>query len=163
MTWFDYAVLAIIGLSVLLSIIHGFVRELLALASWVMAFVAAQTYVTAVATLLPAAISGPSLRLLAAFMIVFLVVLLAMTLLASAVSRLVRRAGLGMVDRTLGAAFGMVRGLAIVMLAVLLAGMTTLPKQPEWRDAMLSAPLEALANVIKVRLPNDLSKHINYE
>jgi membrane protein required for colicin V production len=91
------------------------------------------------------------------------VVLLAMTLLASAVSRLVKRAGLGMVDRTLGAAFGMVRGLAIVMLAVLLAGMTTLPKQPEWQHAMLSAPLEALANVIKVWLPNDFSKHINYE
>ena len=163
MTWFDYAVLAIIGISVLLSIIHGFVRELLALASWVMAFVAAQTYVTAVAPLLPAAIPGPSLRLLAAFMIIFLVVLLAMTLLASAVSRLVKRAGLGMVDRTLGAAFGMVRGLAIVMLAVLLAGLTTLPKQPAWRHAMLSAPLEALANVIKVWLPNDLSKHINYE
>ena len=114
-------------------------------------------------TLLPAAIPGPSLRLLAAFMIIFLVVLLAMTLLASAVSRLVKRAGLGMVDRTLGAAFGMVRGLAIVMLAVLLAGMTTLPKQPEWQHAMLSAPLEALANVIKVWLPNDFSKHINYE
>jgi membrane protein required for colicin V production len=163
MTWFDYAVLAIIGLSVLLSIIHGFVRELLALASWVMAFVAAQSYVTAVAPLLPAAIPGSSLRLLAAFMIVFLVVLLAMTLLASAVSRLVKRAGLGVVDRTLGAAFGMVRGLAIVMLAVLLAGLTTLPKQPAWRHAILSAPLEVLANVIKVWLPYDLSKHINYE
>jgi membrane protein required for colicin V production len=163
MTWFDYAVLAIIGLSVLVSIIHGFVRELLALASWVMAFVAAQAYVTAVAPLLPAAIPGPSLRLLAAFVIIFLVVLLAMTLLASAVSRLVKRAGLGMVDRTLGAAFGMVRGLAIVMLAVLLAGMTTLPKQLAWRHALLSAPLESLANVIKVWLPGDLSKQINYE
>ena len=62
----------------------------------------------------------------------------------------------------LGAAFGLVRGLAIVMLAVLLAGMTALPKQPAWRDAMLSAPLEALAGVIKVWLPDDLSKHINY-
>jgi membrane protein required for colicin V production len=163
MTWFDYAVLAIIGLSVLFSIIHGFVRELLALASWVTAFVAAQAYVTAVAPLLPAAIPGQSLRLLAAFIIIFLLVLLAMTLLAIAVSSLVRRAGLGMVDRALGAAFGMVRGLAIVMVAVLLAGMTTLPKQLAWRHAMLSAPLEALANVIKVWLPDDLSKHINYE
>lgn len=163
MTWFDYAVLAIIGLSVLLSIIHGFVRELLALASWVTAFVAAQAYVTAVAPLLPAAIPGPSLRLLAAFMIIFLVVLLAMVLLASAVSKLVKHAGLGMVDRMLGAAFGTLRGLAIVMLAVLLAGMTTLPKQPAWRYAMLSAPLETLADMIKVWLPNDLSKHINYE
>jgi membrane protein required for colicin V production len=163
MTWFDYAVLAIVGLSVLLSIIHGLVRELLALASWVVAFVAAQSYVTAVAPLLPEAIPGSSLRFLVAFLILFLVVLLAMTLLASAVSKLVKHAGLGAVDRTLGAVFGMVRGLAIVMLAVLLAGMTALPKQPEWRNAVLSPPLEALANVIKVWLPNELSKQINYE
>ncbi len=162
MTWFDYAVLAIIGISVLLSIIHGLVRELLALASWLMAFVAAQTYVSAIAPLLPEAIPGESLRFLVAFLIVFVLVLLAMTLLASALSKLVRVAGLGIVDRMLGAAFGLVRGLAIVMLAVLLAGMTALPKQPAWRDAMLSAPLEALAGVIKVWLPDDLSKHINY-
>ena len=94
MTWFDYAVLAIIGISVLLSIIHGLVRELLALASWLMAFVAAQTYVSAIAPLLPEAIPGESLRFLVAFLIVFVLVLLAMTLLASALSKLVRVGGL---------------------------------------------------------------------
>ena len=38
MTLFDYAVLTIIGVSVLLSVIRGFVREVLALASWIIAF-----------------------------------------------------------------------------------------------------------------------------
>jgi len=163
MTWFDYAVLAIIGISILLSIVHGLVRELLALASWIAAFLVAQIFATAVAPLLPAAIPSESLRLLAAFLIVFLVVLLLMTLLAIAVSGLLKKAGLGLIDRTLGAVFGLVRGLAIVTVAVLLAGLTTVPRQPVWRHAMLSAPLEALANVVKVWLPYDLSKHINYE
>jgi membrane protein required for colicin V production len=163
MTWFDYAVLAIIGISVLLSVIHGLVRELLALASWIVAFLIAQTYATGVAPLLPAAIPGQSLRLLAAFLSVFLTALLVLTLAAIAVSSFVKRAGLGLIDRVLGAVFGLVRGLAIVMVVVLLAGLTVLPHQPAWRNAMSSAPLEALANVIKVWLPYDLSKHINYE
>ena len=163
MTWFDYAVLTIIGISVLLSIIHGFVRELLALASWIVAFIAAQMYAADIAPLLPAAIPGPSLRLLAAFLAVFLMVLLVMTLAAIAASSLIRSAGLGVADRVLGAVFGLVRGLAMVMVVVVLAGLTTLPRQPVWRNAMFSAPLEALANVIKVWLPYDLSKHINYE
>ena len=51
----------------------------------------------------------------------------------------------------------------MVMVVVLLAGLTALPKQPVWRQAMFSPPLEALANVIKVWLPNDISKHINYD
>ncbi len=162
MTWFDYAVLAIIGISVLLSIIHGFVRELLALASWIIAFLVAQSFAAGIAPWLPAALSNQSLRLLAAFVAIFLVVLIAMTLLAIIISRLVKSVGLGGVDRLFGAVFGLLRGLVIVMVAVLLAGLTALPKQPAWQHATFSAPLEALANAIKVWLPYDLSKHINY-
>lgn len=162
MTWFDYAVLAIVGISVLLSILHGFVRELLALASWIIAFLVAQLCAADAALLLPAAMSSEPLRLLVAFLAVFLTVLLAATLLSNVLSRLFKRAGLGAVDRILGAGFGLVRGFAIVMVVVLLAGLTALPQQPVWREAMLSAPLEALANAIKVWLPYDLSPYIKY-
>lgn len=163
MTWIDYAVLAIIGISVLLSIIHGLARELMALASWITAFIVAQIYAVDVAPLLPAAVSNQSLRLLVAFLSMFLTVLLVMTLLAIVISRLIKSAGLGLVDRALGAVFGLVRGLVIVIIVVLLAGLTALPRQHAWRQAMLSAPLVALANVIKFWLPYGLSKHINYD
>jgi membrane protein required for colicin V production len=162
MTWFDYAVIGIVGVSILFSIIHGLVRELLSLASWVVAFLVAEIYATQVAPLLPAAIAHPSVRLLVGFLSVFLVVLVMMSLLAMALSRLIKSAGLGFADRALGAVFGLVRGLAIVMLAVLLAGLTGLPRQPAWRHAMMSAPLVILANLVKVWLPYDLAKHINY-
>src|SRR3990172_875312 len=159
MTGFDYAVLAIVGISVLLSIIHGFVRELLALASWIVAFLAAQNYAADFSPLLPAAVTSGPVRILVAFLSIFLVVLLAMTLAANLLSRLFRAAGLGLADRALGAVFGLLRGFAIVMVVVLLAGLTALPRQPVWREAMLSAPLEALAGAIKIWLPYDLSKH----
>jgi membrane protein required for colicin V production len=162
MTWFDYAVIAIVGISILLSIIHGLLRELLSLASWVVAFMVAQIFAVDVAHLLPAALAQPSLRLLAGFLSVFVVVLVAMALLAMALSGLIKSAGLGFADRALGAVFGLVRGLAIVMVAVLLAGLTGLPRQPEWRHAMMSAPLVTLANLVKLWLPDDLAKHINY-
>jgi membrane protein required for colicin V production len=163
MTWIDYAVLTIVGISVLLSVLHGFVRELLALAAWITAFVVAQLFAVDMAAMLPRVLSNPSLRVLVGFLCVFLVVLLTMTLIAILVSKLIRSAGLGAVDRMLGALFGMVRGLVIVMVAVLLAGLTSLPRQPAWRHAMVSAPLVALAKVIKGWLPYELSKHINYE
>lgn len=162
MNWIDYAVLSIVGISILLSVMHGFVRELLSLAGWVVAFLVAQFYAADVAPMLPAAIANDSLRMLAAFLIVFLSVLLAVTLLAVALSSLIKRAGLGATDRLLGAVFGFVRGIAVVTVVVLLAGLTSLPDTPAWRQAMSSAPLEALAKTIKVWLPYDLSKHINY-
>ncbi len=162
MTWIDYAVIAIIGISILLSIIHGLVREILSLASWVVAFVVAQLYATDAASLLPAAFANPSLRLFGGFLAVFLAVLVVMTLLAIAVSGLIKTAGLGFADRALGAVFGLVRGVAIVMIAVLLAGLTALPRQTAWRHAMFNEPLVILANWVKVWLPDDMAKHINY-
>ena len=162
MTWIDYAVIAIVGVSILLSVIHGLVREILSLASWVVAFVVAQMYATEAASLVPVALTNPSLRLFAGFLAVFLTVLVAMTLLAIAVSGLIKTAGLGFADRALGAVFGFVRGLAIVMIAVLLAGLTALPRQTAWRHAMFNEPLVILANWVKVWLPDDMAKHINY-
>src|SRR5690606_8185055 len=99
MTSFDYAVLIIIGLSVLLSMMRGFVREILALASWVVAFFVAKAYVKDVAPLLPEAIPNESLRYLAAFLVLFLVTLLVCSLLAVALSQLFKHVGLSWLDR----------------------------------------------------------------
>lgn len=162
MTWIDYTIIAIVGISVLLSVIHGLVREIMSLVAWVAAFVVAQLYAGDAATLFPAALDNPSLRLFAGFVAVFVIVLIAMTLLAIAISSLVKTAGLGFADRALGAMFGLVRGLAIVLVAVLLAGLTALPRQSEWRDAVFTGPLVSLANWVKVWLPQDMSKRINY-
>lgn len=162
MTVFDYAVLAIIGLSILLSVIRGLVREILALLAWVAAFVAANLFGGTLAELLPAAIPTMELRLLAGFVSIFFVVLLLMGLLAIILSKLVKSAGLSVEDRILGSVFGLMRGAMIVMVLVLLAGLTALPKEQVWRNAVLSPPLEMLAMSLKTWLPGDLSRRITY-
>lgn len=163
MTVFDYTVLLIVGLSILLSVMRGAVREILALASWVAAFLVANTYGVWLAAQLPAAIPGEPLKLLAAFVILFLVVLLLMSLFSIALSELVKTVGLGTFDRGVGAIFGFARGLLIVLVLVLLSGLTSLPHQPLWRDAMFSAPLEALTMKARVWLPDDFAKRLSYE
>ena len=84
MTAFDYGVLLIIGLSILLSVLRGLVREVLALLSWVAALWVARVYTMEFAPMLPDTIPTLSLRYLAAFIILFLLVLLFMTLLTIA-------------------------------------------------------------------------------
>lgn len=162
MTVFDYAVLFIVGLSILLSVIRGLVREILALLAWVVAFVAANLFGGKLAALLPAEIPGEELRLLAGFVGIFFVVLLLMSLMAMAVSSLVKNAGLGFEDRMLGGLFGLARGALIVLVLVLLAGLTALPKEPVWRNALFSPPLEALAMSAKNWLPGDLARRVTY-
>ena len=162
MTWIDYAVLAIIGVSVLLSVIHGFVRELMSLTGWIAAFFVAQYFAADVAAFLPAAVPHETLRVLVAFLAVFVMVLIASILLAIVLSGLIKRAGLAPADRALGAVFGFVRGVAIVVIATLVAGLTSLPSTPAWRQSFSAGPLEMLARTIQGWLPYDLSKHIHY-
>ena len=163
MTLFDLVVVVIVGLSVLLSLIRGLVREVLALAAWVVAFLAANVLAGEVAPWLPEAIPTEALRLLAGFLIVFLVVLIAVSALAILASKLVKSAGLGLEDRLLGGVFGLARGMLVVMILVLLAGLTALPRQPVWRNAVLSDPLVAFAGSIKTWLPAELAQRITYE
>lgn len=163
MTLFDYAVLAIVGASVLLSVIRGFVREVLALASWVIAFAAASMLSGMVAVWLTGVIENESWRALAAFAAVFLVTLILMSLIALAVSKLMRKAGLGLEDRLLGGFFGFARGILIVVVLVLLGGLTSAPRFPAWSDAMLSPPLEALAGKLRPWLPQVVSSNLSYD
>lgn len=163
MTVFDYAVFGVIGISVLLSMLRGFLRETLALAGWVAAFFIAKQYTLQLAPLLPQAIPSEQLRLLAAFLVLFLTTLLVCSLLAIALAEAFKKVGLGALDRWLGALFGLARGIIIVSVMVLLAGLTSLPREASWRNAMFSASLEALVVSALPWLPQGIAKHIKYD
>lgn len=163
MTVFDYAVLVIIGISVLISLMRGAVREILSLAGWILAFYIARTYASLVVPLLPYGIPTEKLKMLAAFLVLFLAVLLVTSLLSIALSGLLKEVGLGWLNRLLGGVFGLLRGVLIVTVLVLLAGMTQLPKDERWTNAMFSAPLEALAKTVLIWLPKSISQHVSYE
>lgn len=162
MTIVDIIVLAILGISVAFGAWRGLVREVLALVAWVAAFLIANLLAPDAAKLLPRAMANEELRLLVSFVVVFIAALVGLSVLAILASKLVRIIGLGPSDRVVGGIFGLVRGLLVVMILVLLAGLTTVPRQPMWRNAILSAPLEAFAGYIKAWLPSDLSKRIRY-
>lgn len=160
---FDYVVLGVIGISILLGLMRGFVRESLGLAGWLIALFAAKSYGVQAAAYLPDSIPSDSLRMLAGFLVVFLGALLVTSLLAVGVSEVVKKIGLGMVDRGLGLLFGGARGLLIVGVMVLLGGMTSLPQRQEWRNATFSAPLEAMVLAASPWLPTDMTKHLKFD
>lgn len=163
MTLFDYGVLLIVGVSVLISVVRGLVRELLALAGWVVAFVVANLASGTVSEWLPGTLGSPSLRVLGAFVFLFVATLILMSFAGMAAKRFIHGAGLSAEDRILGGVFGFARGMLLVMVLVLLAGLTGIPREPVWNNAMLSAPLEALAMFVKPWLPPYLSQRITYD
>ncbi|MDZ4141251.1 MAG: CvpA family protein [Methylotenera sp.] len=163
MTSFDYLVLIIVGISIVLSVMRGLLAEVLSILGWVAAFFVAKTYASEVVPMMPVDIPTESLRILAAFLVLFFATLLVATLLSIALTAIFKKFGLGWLNRLLGAAFGLVRGLLIVCILVFLAGLTNVPKDERWRNAMFSAPIEALVISLLPWIPANIAKHIKYE
>jgi membrane protein required for colicin V production len=161
MTWFDLAVVVIVGLSVLLAVFRGVVREITALAGWAAALVLSGLFAQELAQWLPAGLSHV-LRTVIAYLVIFLGVLLLSGTIGLLLAKLFYAAGLGFTDRAVGALFGLVRGAAIVFIGAMLAGLTSLPKEPFWREAALSGPIEIAVLAAKPALPKDLAQRIRY-
>ena len=141
---------------------RGVVGEVLALAAWVVAFFVARAEALEVAGWLAGRIAEPGMRLAAAYVLIFVGVLLIFALARRLISLMLKAVGLGLLDRLLGGAFGVLRGILVVLVAVLVAGMTPLPRSEEWRDAVLAPPLETVVIAAKPWLPAEAAKRIRF-
>jgi len=124
----DIIILVIIGISSLIGVFRGLVKEALSLASWFAAIVVGTLFSAQLADLMVNLINNASLRRIAAFAILFIVVIFAGTILSNLVSKLTQAAGLKGADRTLGALFGILRGLIIVLVIVLVGSQFALSR-----------------------------------
>lgn len=137
MTWLDIAFVVVIALSMLLSLFRGVVKEVLSLAVWVLSFWLAFRYSYPVSRLLEGMVPYESARLGAAFLLIFIAVLVAGMLLSGLASRLVRAGGLGLADRVLGAVFGALRGVIVVTVLVMMMALTPLAQDRAWQESRL--------------------------
>lgn len=162
MTGFDIAVLAMVALSTLLASVRGVVRELIALVTWIAAAVLAFAFGGTVAAMLPGLDASPAARHVLALALIFIGVLVAGALVARLLSTMVKAVGLGFLDRFLGALFGVARGVAIVVLFVLVAGLTTLPRYEWWQNAALGPALVTAALALRPWLPAAWAGRLDY-
>ena len=162
MTLLDVAVFGVIGLTTLLALIRGFVREAIALAAWFIAFWMALQFSGAVDGLLTGTVSNPTVRWMLALAGVFVATLVTAGLAGRVLSKLVHLAGLGLADRLLGALFGVLKGSILVLVLVVIAGLTPLPQQPWWQQSLLGAPLADSALALRPWLPRALAERLHY-
>jgi membrane protein required for colicin V production len=161
-TIFDYVVLFILAASVVISTMRGLVKEILSLVGWVAAFVVANAFGAQLAPMLPSMIPGETVRMIVAFVVLFLGVRVLMGLLALAIAALIDAAGLAFADRGLGGLFGLGRGIVIVLAGVILCGMTSIPQQAFWKNALLSPMAETGARTVKPFLPAAFAQHVQF-
>lgn len=162
MIWVDYLLLGIIVISALLSLWRGFVKEALSLVSWIAALWVAMLYFHDFGNWLARWIESSSVRDFVAFGVLFLVTVLIGGLIGYLAGELVDKTGLSATDRALGMVFGIARGVVIVAVMVMLAGLTTLPEDPWWRDSLLLIHFQDMAMWLRSFLPENIAENIRF-
>ena len=142
--WVDAVMLAVIVVSALLGAMRGLTLEVLSLAGWVVAWFAGLWLGPPLAPHLPFGDVGSTLNGVAAFACAFLLVLVLWGLAARVVSALVGRTMLRPLDRGLGAVFGVLRGLVVLLAIATLFTFTPLGTAQAWRDSVGAVWLNAV-------------------
>lgn len=157
-TALDLAVAAVIGLSTLVALARGAVREITGMLAWIGALVAAWFAFTPVRPLVKEAVGNDLLTDLSTVALVFLVPLVALKILGGLLARAAGGGGLGLADRLLGTAFGLARGVLLVAAAYLLGSMVVpAERHPDWVTRARVLPhLQGAAAKLEALLPADL-------
>tara|TARA_Y100000780_G_scaffold232022_1_gene260434 strand:- start:75 stop:551 length:477 start_codon:yes stop_codon:yes gene_type:complete len=137
LTWVDWAIVAVIVVSALISLTRGFVKEALSLLTWVIAGLVAWLFGGALAELFVPYIETPSLRVIAACSILFVMTLLLGGLINYLIGQLVKVTGLSGTDRFLGMVFGAARGALLVVVAVGLLSLAPVEADTWWRESVV--------------------------
>ena len=157
MTVVDVVVIFVIFLSALFSLLRGFVKEAISLATWIIAIWLAATFAPQLADALPSNIESEAARQAIGFGVLFVLTLMVGTLVNLLVSQVVKKTGLSGADRIFGVFFGVLRGGLIIIVFVIIGGMTPMHDTDWWQSSTLLQWFESTAIVIQEYIPEDLN------
>ncbi|MDE0943977.1 MAG: CvpA family protein [Alphaproteobacteria bacterium] len=154
----DVVILIILLISGLLALSRGFVKEVLSIAGWVVAAVATLELFPFVQPVIRRYIDQELIADSVSGVVIFVVVLTLASFLSSAVSRRVQRSEIGILDRSLGFLFGLLRGVVVIALSYLvLVQFLATEDQPDWlREARAMPAIEYSAGILAALAPDDV-------
>jgi membrane protein required for colicin V production len=156
----DWIFTAVLLASLAIGAWRGLVYELMSLAGWVAAFFVAQVFAPQAAEWLPMGKAAEPVRYAAGFVVVFVAAAFAAGLLSWLAKKLIDAVGLRPVDRTLGAAFGLVRGIVLLLAAAVVVNMTQLQSSAWWQESKGAPVLTAALKGLKPALPEEFAKYL---
>jgi membrane protein required for colicin V production len=156
----DLAFLGVLALSLLIGAWRGLVYEVLSVLGWAASFYLAQWLAPDVALMLPLQSASEPVRYAAAFVLVFILSVFAAGLLAVLIKKLVEAIGLRPVDRTLGAAFGLVRGVILLLAVTVVINMTAFKSAVWWQESVGAEVMGAALRGLKPVLPEQFGKYL---
>jgi membrane protein required for colicin V production len=158
---FDLVIISLLALFTGIGALRGMLREFLSLAVWMLAIGSGWLFADTVSTWFEM-LHDAELRRMVAFLTIVLAMLGAFSLTTFVLLKLLPRPDPGLTDRGVGAVLGVLRGAVVVVVLVLLAGLTALPKKADWRDSYLVGIFQPAAGKVLEWLPSSVARQFRY-
>lgn len=159
----DIVILVALLLPAVVGAIYGFLNIVFSLAAWGIALGISLKFSPQFVPLLANSIESPLLRDVAAFVAVFVISLVLLSIAGFLIVKLLGRTGLTAADRIFGFFFGIALGGAIIAVVVFLAGFTAVPKEPWWQASTLVEPFERVGMWAHGYLPENAAQYHSYQ
>lgn len=161
LTWVDLGILLVMLVSLVVSGWRGLIREACSLVTWILAAVLCIRFSTALSDLFVGFVGSPTLRLVCAGALIFILVLLIGALCGYLISQLIHKTGLTTMDRVLGLFFGFARGVLVVAVLILLASLTAIPQEAWWSKSLLIELFTPVVHALQLFLPEKIAAMSN--
>ncbi len=162
MIWIDYTLIGLVFVFLVTGLLRGLLKEVFSLVFWMLASWVSLRFTSEFSGFLVSTISHPPARMAASFLALFAITLSLGGLIGFLLSVLTKNTGLTFMDRLGGMVFGVVRGMCIVTVVVMLAGLTPLPKDSWWTESTLIPPFQSLAVGLWNHVSSGMAAYINY-
>lgn len=153
MNWLDLLMIGVMGLSGLVGLMRGLVREVLSLLTWGVAIWMGIRFSQDFSVFLEPFVPSPTARLAVAFGILFILTLILAGMFGYLMTRILETTGLSGLDRGAGLLFGIARGILILTVAVFLSRSTPFPREPIWQASQLIPVFQSLAIWMEAQVP----------
>jgi membrane protein required for colicin V production len=160
MQWIDLVLAGVLGVSIIVGLVRGFVFEVLSLLGWFAAYFTAQWLAPEAAPHIPVGRPGSGINHAAAFAAVFVAALLLWTVGSRLLRLLIHASPLSLPDRVLGGIFGLLRGLVLLLAVTTVISLTPLMKSPVWQASQGARWLQVALDTLRPVLPPQILQHL---
>lgn len=162
MNEFDAAVLMLLAAFAGIGALRGAIAEGFSWLVWILAGVLAWLFSDVVADWFAPRLSDTLLRDTLATIVTFIGLFLLLSVVSWVLRKFVFAVPLTPGLRVFGAVLGLVRGVAVVLVLFMLAGLTAFPQQPWWRESSIAPIVQPWAQAAIARLPAEVARQFSY-
>jgi membrane protein required for colicin V production len=162
MSPFDYFILTLLIVSSVYGVYRGLIKEVLSLTGLVLSFYLASNFDNLLASIVPIENKSDFL-IISAFILIFVSTLILTSLLIKIITKVLKFAGLSILNRFFGFIFGMARGLVVVLVILYLNQLIPFINLIDPTESTLIPLLDPIFSIVLEYLPNYQSTHVEYD